>query len=221
MSRNHLCCSVVVLILSTLLTGLGFTPKALGQAREQNQIQSEITKKAPVFKSNGAISKTKPPQPAPPPPVALTTSAVKALIGNSPGTVYAKVTPSQPRVTNRAVLMFSDPHALDGGYWNEEGVATWGNGATPSTGNVTLEVKASANKKYLIDCAVKNSAYSPAAPYAVVEYTSGDTFALDAVNGHLVFLLDTQSAGWREFTISRNSAWSFYSCEITNLASGS
>ena len=80
-------------------------------------------------------------------------------------------------------------------------------------GWVMLWLRASANRKYLVDCTVGGS------PFFVGGPSGSQVFQLNQATGHLIFMLDAVTAGWYSFQIASGNefGWSFYSCEVTNL----
>jgi hypothetical protein len=80
-------------------------------------------------------------------------------------------------------------------------------------GWVMLWLKSSANRKYLIDCAVGGS------PFLVSGPAGDQMIQLNQPTGHLNFVLEAATAGWYSFRIASGNefGWAFYSCAVTNL----
>jgi hypothetical protein len=204
--------AVIALMLSGLL--IGPPPAVLSQGRDQNKTESEAERKVPAFKGSGVVRPLSKGSLRPPPPPALTAGVMSKLIGKQPGSLYARLSPSQPFATNRGALVFANAGVVESG----EGYAEWfeTEWQDPPENYLTLWLKSSAGSKYLIDCLV-SSQYVPfmvrgpnSAAYQKVQ--------LNQTKGHLIFTLEATSAGWYGFQISASSKnWTFYSCEVTNL----
>jgi hypothetical protein len=217
--------AVIALIVHGLF--IGPTPTVLGQGREQNKTQSEAGRKVPAFKGSGLVRRLPKGPPPPPPPPALSVGLITKLIGGEPGSLYAKLTPSQPIATNRGALVFVNADLVEGG----EGYAQWhslASGVTPLESYLALWLNSSAGRKYLIDCAVRSGislkgvipgAEHKPTPFKVIGPDgSSQTFQLPDNEGHLIFTLGATKAGWYGFQIIGGGlTWTFYSCEVTNL----
>ena len=179
-----------------------------------------------VFRGGGGVRPTAPS----PAPGILNAAALKTLagqVGSTPGTVYVKLTPQSPSVTNRGALVFDSPKLVEGG----QNYAIWGAGEAPvggSKGALWLWLRPSTGKKYLIDCAVRST--SPQAKFTVTGPAGTAPMKVDAIPAgqHLTFVLDATDNNWVSFQISGVGApkqvigsspveWTFHSCEVTNL----
>jgi len=181
-----------------------------------------------VFRGGGGIRPTTPN----PGPGVLNPAALKILagqVGSTPGTVFVKLTPQSPSVTNRGALVFDSPKLVEGG----ANYAIWGAQVSPfggSKGALWLWLRPSAGKKYLIDCAVQSA--SPQARFAVTGPAGTAPMKVDAIPAgqHLTFVLDATDNNWVSFQISGIGVtghfnglssspveWTLYSCEVTNL----
>ena len=179
-----------------------------------------------VFKGSGGVRPTT----AGSGPGMLNAATLKILagqVGSTPGTVYVKLTPQSPSVTNRGALVFDSAKLVEGG----QSYATWGPGDFGgSVGALWLWLRPSAGKKYLIDCAVRSA--SPQARFWVTGPAGTAPMMVDAIPAgqHLTFVLDATDNNWVSFQISGVGAagqlkgltssrveWTFYSCEVTNL----
>ena len=181
-----------------------------------------------VFRGGGGARSTA----ASPGPGMLNPATLKILagqVGSTPGTLYVKLTPQSPSVTNRGALVFDSPKLVEGG----QNYAIWGSQAPPaggSKGSLWLGLRPAAGKKYLIDCAVRSD--SPQASFAVTGPAGTASMKVVAVPGgqHLTFVLDATDNNWVPFQISGTGVpgnfggmtsspveWTLYSCEVTNL----
>lgn len=177
-----------------------------------------------VFKGGGGDRSTQGRKPPRAPRVLnqLDLKTLAGLVGSEPGTVYAKLTPQAPSVTNRGALVFVSAKIVEGG----ENYATWG--PPSSIGGLALWLRPSTGKKYLIDCAVESP--SQGAHFSVQGPTGTAPMQVDAIPGgqHLTFVLDATDNKWQQFQINGGGSktrigfstdvdWTFYSCEVTNL----
>jgi len=181
-----------------------------------------------VFRGGGAVRATTP-NPGPGMLNAATLKILAGQVGSTPGTVFVKLTPQSPSVSNRGALVFDSPKLVEGG----QSYAMWGAGAAPfggSVGSLWLWLRPSAGKKYLIDCAVRSA--SPQARFAVTGPAGTAPMKVEAIPAgqHLTFVLDATDNNWVSFQISGIGApghfggmtsspveWTLYSCEVTNL----
>ena len=203
--------AVITLMLSSLLIG---PSSVLSQGRDQNKTESEAERKVPAFKGSGVVRPVSKGSLKPSPPPALSASVMAKLIGKQPGSLYAKLTPSQPIATNRGALVFANAAVVESG----EGYAEWfeTEWKDPPEAYLMLWLKSSAGSKYLIDCVV-SSQYVPFMVRGPNSYAY-QKVQLNQTKGHLIFSLEATSAGWYGFHISAGSkTWTFYSCEVTNL----
>ena len=218
---------VVTVVIMLLACPILVRPPAIfGQRREQVRPKSEAEKVVPAFKGSGIARPSRTGQLVTSPPPALGADVLAKLIGREPGSVYARLTPSLPEVANRGALVFAHASLVEGG----EGYAKWY--MPPVTGSkfekvteergkeeyLMLWLKSSADSKYLIDCFIGGPV--PKIPFRVIglntSETQTSTFA--ETKGHLIFMLETTTAGWYGFRISGSGRdWTFYSCEVTNL----
>lgn len=170
------------------------------------------------------------------PPPALDQGQVSAILHAlgqppEPGSLYARVTPSQPSVPGKGALVFVDANLVEGG----EGFAEFKNVTepVPLTGYAVLWLYSPAGRSYLIDCGVKGMYWNLQTQQGPVFTISGPGNTVQAFDYratfsqagyHLVFSLVADQAGWYPFAISTQPAgeelyttWKLFGCEAKNL----
>jgi len=130
-----------------------------------------------------------------------------------PSNRYVRLTPSQPNVANRGLLVYTGPGIVHCG----DDYAAFFPDVVENY--VVIHVWSPANRKYLIDCAVGGTPGNEYANY----FVSGpdgtrQRFRPEGSGQLLTFALDATTAGWYVFSISalHMQGWSFFSCEVTN-----
>jgi len=201
--------------LLLLLLGFGCLSGALPQGTNR---QTEDIPRVAVFKGNSTA--TPPELKRLHPPSALSASIkeniYKQLGIAEPGSLYVRLTASQPTLANKAALVFRNADSVNTG----QAYARWhpGKYSSPEACFLELWLRSGANRRYLIDCAVEEEAplRNPRSWSVVGPDNTTQTWSASAT--HLVFTLDAATAGWYKFAISGvNRSWNFHSCEVTNL----
>lgn len=178
------------------------------QRREQDKPQPEAARKIPAFKGTGTASLSTNRLPQTSAPLALDPKEMAKLLGREPGSLYAKLTPSQAQVANKGYLNFVDADLVEG-----DSHAEW---ITHSkTGKLGLWLKSYAGGKFLIDCTVKG--WGKSVSFEVEGAGGKQTFDFPQTQGHLIFTLEAATTGWYVFWISASKTWGFWSCEVLNL----
>lgn len=170
------------------------------------------------------------------PPPGLDPSQVGVILQTlghpaEPGSLYVRVTPSQPDVPGKGALVFVEANLVEGG----EGYAEFKNKTEPGPleGYTVLWLYSPAGRSYLVDCAVSGMYWNLQAQQGPVFMVSGPgntvqafdyRAAYDLEGYHLVFSLVAGQAGWYPFGISTQPAgaelyttWKLFSCEAKNL----
>lgn len=205
--------------LILLLTALVFSPVAQAQVERRTRPRAESSSRVPAFRGSGGARETasSPSRQASPLSQAEKQGLYKQLGKTEPGSLYVRLTPSQPTVADKGALVFVNAAVVESG----ENHARWrlDDKEQPSEkGYVSLWLKSNANRRYLIDCAVEEDAplRNPRSWNVVGPGNASQTWSSSAT--HLVFTLDAATSGWYGFSIyAINRWWFFYSCEVTNL----
>ncbi|HEV8368757.1 MAG TPA: hypothetical protein VGQ39_12465 [Pyrinomonadaceae bacterium] len=199
----------------------------LAQGSANNKSQDSRT-----FGGRGSARKTEGRQP-PKAPGPLTSSALQGIVAQlgktAPGATYVKLTPSQPAVTNRGALVFVDADIVETG----ESYAYYEIHfeRNPRQGHMMLWLDSAAKRSYLIDCAVSGLTIQTDPKAAGGISGVGSAFEVLGPDGtsqtikfagtggqHLVFPLNTTTAGWYPFRITGVGIfWAIYSCEVKSL----
>jgi hypothetical protein len=185
-----------------------------------------------AFGGRGSERRVEGRQPPKAPP-SLTSSALQGIMAQlgktAPGATYAKLTPAQPSVVNRGALVFVDADIVETG----ESYALYEIHfeRNPRQGHMMLWLNSAANRSYLIDCAVSGLSIQtdPKAPGGISgvgaafevmgpDGTTQTTTFAGTSGQHLVFPLNTTTAGWYPFRITgAGMFWAIYSCEVKSL----
>ena len=214
----------VVIALVTLVGCLVAPPsKVLAQGTDRSKRDEAIR----VFKGGGRDRPSR--KPAGPASLsALDVKKLAGMIGSAPGSIYVKLSPQEPSVTNRGVLVFVNPKLVETGL----NYATWGPPGNinfqGAQGSLMLWLRPATGAKYLVDCAVESS--SPNAHFVVTGPQGTAPLDVVAIAGgqHLIFVLEATDNKWQPFQITGTGTksqygtsspveWTFYSCEVTNL----
>jgi len=208
-------------------------PLMLAQSSDRNKPQSGRATSIRPFGGRGGERQSLREKPPPPPPP-LTNISLQAAMKSlgkeaGPGTLYVKLTPSQPTVPNRGALVFAGADVVEGG----EDYATWSPrlGSQPQ-GFLVVWLKSAANQRYIIDCAVHGASVKTVKGDLAPGDTAFEVLGPDGTTQttkftgtegqHLLFPLNAANAGWYSFRITGSGSgifflWAFYSCEVTNL----
>jgi hypothetical protein len=182
---SHQSCNIIAIVLLLATVLIAPTRAVLSQGRAQDKPQAEAGRKVPAFKAAAAVSHSVKELPPPPRPLSLSPGVLAKLIGKEPGSLYVRLTPSQPKVVNRGALVFGDPDVVNCGYEDGEGWVLWHKKVSPSDfseHSMMLWIRSSAGSKYVIDCAVS----ADSGTYKVVGPDhSGQIFDPAQENGHL------------------------------------
>ena len=192
------------------------------QSPQRPQARKE-TPRIPTFEGRGGVAAPTEDDAPPARRAAPLTSdqhaAIKALLGNPPANLYARLTPAQPRSPGRGALVFNQPLLVEGG----EGWAFMRPGIESKQAPSRLFVwvnSPAANRRYLVDCSVtgafvkdKSTMFTidVAGVRQTVEFGAGTTWP-----NHVIALLNAADAGWHKLTLMNDqSLWHFHSCEIS------
>ncbi len=170
---------------------------------------------------------------------------IRAALGSpEPGSLYVRLTPSQPDVAGKAAFVFVYPAVVEGGqgyvYFEKKLPTSPSETGKAPPGWVVLWITSLQDRRYLIDCALSGQSLyggsmspirgpllvltGPDSTAQIFDFTSktpsnglGDGF-------HLVFGLEAGRTGWYPFTITgpippgaRRQIWELHACEVTNL----
>jgi hypothetical protein len=197
----------------------------------QGRSPSGNTRNVRVFKGNGSDRVAKGNRPSPRPPGGLSASDLtdisKTLGKVEPGSAYISLSPSQPAVHNKGVLLFWGADLVETGenyaFWGEE---SFKGGAL---GSVGLWLWSPASRQYLIDCTLSGYQYGGkdddvrrGPVFEVIgpdgnlqrfdfdnnivsgpsSYSAFDLFKSGNAGVHLVFALTAATKGWYGFEIT-------------------
>ena len=212
-------------IWMTIIAFLAMLPGTLAQTETRRPPQGTNTPKVLIFKSKGVPHVPRASLPdAPPPPAPLSAADKSQIVASlnipgltAPGSVYVRLSPRKNGVAGKAFLTFRYTY----GVYGEHQLTSL---ASPGK-VVTIHLRPeAAGRLYLIDCAVGSGRV--AGSYQIWR-KGGSSYSFkllqtiesvpDARVQHLIFVLETVNGWWYEFDIRRDSAWYFYSCEVTSL----
>lgn len=205
-------------LLLLILIALVFSPAAFAQGGARPKPQGGVLR-VPGFKGNGVarVPGSRPSQ-APNPLNQLAMKEIYKQLGKvEPGSLYVKLTASQPSISHKGVLVFVKADIVESGQnyaqWRPDYKLPPGKG-----GSLNLWLRSNANRRYLIDCTVEEDAPLAQARAWSVVGPDNTTQTWSASATHLVFTLDAATSGWYGFSIfGVNRWWFFHSCEVTNL----